>query len=274
MEVVVLVWDGNDGRSGEVRVKAHIGASVNLGCLNRVGVRKEGRRGPRSTGRLRRLSGCLGRPKGFGSRIGEAECCQQELGSERDLIRAVTAVAGVLNPLGTRLEGGVHVNEETCIGTATKLRGAYRSPSIRGLNFEQGGGAIGRFPLRTDPFTSKDSEHAGLKKVDSVGLSLLKSKRNVPGGGGGGRSRSSMREGGEPDDQLGGGGGFTRSKSSQLETIPATNVILGDHTADKFIGKSLCKALAREREGVSVDNFTCMGVEVARDAGAVVGAQG
>ena len=265
MEVVVLVWDGNDGRSGEVRFKAHIGASVNLGCLNRVGVRKEGRRGPRSTGRLRRLSGSLSRPKGFGSRIGEAECCQQELGSERDLIGVVTAVAGVLNPLGTRLEGGVHVNEETCIGTATKLRGADRSPSM--LNFEQGGGAIGRFPLRTDPFTSEDAEHAGLKKVDSVGLSQLKSKRNVPGGGG-------VREGGEPDDQLGGGGGFTRSKSSQLETIPATNVILGDHTADKFIGKSLCKALAREREGVSVDNFTGMGVEVARDAGAVVGAQG
>ena len=180
MEVVVLVWDGNDGRSREVRIKAHIGASVNLGSLNRVCVRKEGRRGPRSTGRLRRLSGCWGRPKGFGSRSGEAECCQQELGSERDLICAITAVAGVLNPLGTRLEGGVHVNEEACIGTATKLRGADRSPRIRGLNFEQGGGAIGRFPLRTDPFTNKDSEHAGLKKVDSVGLSLLKSKRNVP----------------------------------------------------------------------------------------------
>ena len=83
-----------------------------------------------------------------------------------------------------------------------------------------------------------------------------------------------MRERGEPDDQLGGGGGFARSEPAQLETIPATNVVLGDHTADKFIGKSLCKALAWECEGVSVDNFAGMGVEIARDAGAVIGAQG
>ena len=134
-----LGW--NDGRSREVRIKAHIGASVNLCSLNRVCARKEGRRGPRSTGRLRRLNGCWGRPKGFGSRSREAECCQQELGSWRDLICAVTAIAGVLNPLGTRLEGGVHVNEEACIGTATKLRVADRSPRIHGLNFEQGGRA-------------------------------------------------------------------------------------------------------------------------------------
>ena len=49
---------------------------------------------------------------------------------------------------------------------------------------------------------------------------------------------------GKPDDQLGEGGGFARSEPAQLETIPATNVVLGDHTANKFIGKSLCKALA------------------------------
>ena len=46
------------------------------------------------------------------------------------------------------------------------------------------------------------------------------------------------------------------------------------HATNEFIGKSLRKALAREREGVSVDNFTGMGVEIARDAGAVIGAQG
>ena len=50
-----------------------------------------------------------------------------------------------------------------------------------------------------------------------------------------------MRERGKPDDQLGGGGGFARSKPTQLETIPATDVVLA---ANEFIGKSLCKALA------------------------------
>ena len=83
-----------------------------------------------------------------------------------------------------------------------------------------------------------------------------------------------MRERGKPDYQLGGGGGFARSKPAKLETIPATDVVLGNHTTNEFIGKSLCKALAREREGVSVDNLTCMGVEIARDAGAVVGVKG
>ena len=40
---------------------------------------------------------------------------------------------------------------------------------ICGLNFKQGGFAIGRFPFRANPFTSKDSEHAGLKEVDAYG---------------------------------------------------------------------------------------------------------
>ena len=71
---------------------------------------------------------------------------------------------------------------------------------------------------------------------------------------------------------MGGGGGFARSKPAKLETIPSTDIVLGNHATNEFIGKSLRKALAREREGVSVDNFTGMGVEIARDAGAVVGA--
>ena len=49
-----------------------------------------------------------------------------------------------------------------------------------GLNFKQGGFAIRGFSFRADPFTSKDSEHAGLKEVDSLRFSLFQSKRNVP----------------------------------------------------------------------------------------------
>ena len=80
-----------------------------------------------------------------------------------------------------------------------------------------------------------------------------------------------MRERGKPDDQC---GGFARSKPAELKTIPATDVVLGNHTTNEFIGKSLCEALAREREGVSVDNFTGVGVEIARDTGAIIGVQG
>ena len=73
---------------------------------------------------------------------------------------------------------------------------------------------------------------------------------------------------------MGGSGGSTRSKPAELKTIPATQIVLGNHTTDEVIRKSLCEALAREREGVSVDNFTGMGVEIARDTRAIVGVQG
>ena len=59
-----------------------------------------------------------------------------------------------------------------------------------------------------------------------------------------------------------------------MKTVPATKIILGHNTADEFISKSLCEAVAHEREGVCVANFTSMGVKVARDTRAIVSIQG
>ena len=74
----------------------------------------------------------------------------------------------------------MHVDQEACIRASTELRGADGSPLVCGLNFKQGGFAIRGFSFRADLFASEDSEHAGLKEVDSVRFSLVKSKRNVP----------------------------------------------------------------------------------------------
>ena len=110
---------------------------------------------------------------------------ESEGGSERDLIGSVTAITGVLDPLGTCLERGVHVDQKACIRASPELRGTNGSQLVCGLDFEEGGFAIRGFSFRADTFAGKDPEHAGLKEVDSIRLSLVKSERKVTGGGGG-----------------------------------------------------------------------------------------
>ena len=63
-------------------------------------------------------------------------------------------------------------------------------------------------------------------------------------------------------------------KYVELKTIPATEIVLGYNAADEVIRKGLCEALTRKRESVSVDNFTRVGVEIARDTRAIIGIQG
>ena len=76
---------------------------------------------------------------------------------------------------------------------------------------------------------------------------------------------------GEANDKLGGVGLFSWSVEPKDETFRAAEIILGHKALDIFILEGLAESMHFQQKCAGVDDFTRVGVEVARNARSVIG---